>query len=135
MTTLGGRNWAVPFDAAPQVFYYRKDFFTEHGITPPTTWDGFREAAKQVRKAGPRTRDAAHLLPDGAVLKSGVSWRHLLYTLLHFPVGRVHVLRRDHVLDVRAGGADVPAVALALPGCSRGRTASSCTGTAPTRST
>lgn len=74
MTTLGGRNWAVPFDAAPQIFYYRKDFFTEHGITPPTTWDGFRDAAEQVRKAEPKTRIAT-FFPDDPTFFQAMAWQ------------------------------------------------------------
>ncbi|MFJ7527185.1 ABC transporter substrate-binding protein [Streptomyces griseus] len=74
MTTLGGKNWAVPFDAAPQVFYYRKDFFTEHSIEPPTTWDDFRDAAERVKKASPRTRIAT-FFPDDPTFFQAMAWQ------------------------------------------------------------
>ncbi len=74
MTTLGGKNWAVPFDAAPQVFYYRKDFFTEHHIAPPKTWDDFRTAATEVRKAAPKTRIAT-FFPDDPTFFQALAWQ------------------------------------------------------------
>ncbi|TYR60777.1 ABC transporter substrate-binding protein [Streptomyces parvus] len=74
MTTLGGRNWAVPFDAAPQIFYYRKDFFAEHSIEPPATWDDFRDAAERVKKAAPRTRIAT-FFPDDPTFFQAMVWQ------------------------------------------------------------
>lgn len=74
MTTLGGKNWAVPFDAAPQVFYYRKDFFTEHHIAPPKTWDDFRTAAADVKKAAPKTRIAT-FFPDDPTFFQALAWQ------------------------------------------------------------
>ncbi|WP_371630309.1 sugar ABC transporter substrate-binding protein [Streptomyces sp. NBC_00341] len=74
MTTLGGKNWAVPFDAAPQVFYYRKDFFTEHHIALPKTWDDFRTAAADVKKAAPKTRIAT-FFPDDPTFFQALAWQ------------------------------------------------------------
>ena len=70
----------------------------------------------------------------GAVLKSGVSWRHLLYAVLHMPWAVFAFARRGDVLVVRLGGVHVPAVALGLPRVRAGTTASSCTATRRTRS-
>ena len=42
----------------------------------------------------------------GAVLKSGVSWRHLLYALLHFPWAVFSFVVVGRLLDVRLGAAD-----------------------------
>ncbi|MFF3172958.1 ABC transporter substrate-binding protein [Streptomyces sp. NPDC057900] len=74
MTTLGGKNWAVPFDAAPQVFYYRKDFFTEHHIALPKTWDDFKAAAADVKKAAPKTRIAT-FFPDDPTFFQALAWQ------------------------------------------------------------
>ncbi|MFD7418772.1 ABC transporter substrate-binding protein, partial [Kitasatospora purpeofusca] len=74
MTTLGGKNWAVPFDAAPQIFYYRKDFFTEHSIEPPATWDDFRDAAERVKEVSPRTRIAT-FFPDDPTFFQAMAWQ------------------------------------------------------------
>lgn len=74
LTTMGGRNWAVPFDASPQVFYYRKDFFEKHDIAPPRTWDEFRTAAAQVRKAEPKTRIGT-FFPDDPTFFQAMAWQ------------------------------------------------------------
>jgi len=41
--------YAIPQDAGPMMFYYRADLFDEYGLTVPTTWDGFAEAARELR--------------------------------------------------------------------------------------
>ncbi|GCD36875.1 sugar ABC transporter substrate-binding protein [Streptomyces chrestomyceticus JCM 4735] len=74
LTTLGGRNWAVPFDAAPQVYYYRKDFFTRHKIEVPRTWDAFRAAAAAVKKADPKARIGT-FFPDDPTTFEAMAWQ------------------------------------------------------------
>ncbi|MFF5425967.1 MULTISPECIES: ABC transporter substrate-binding protein [unclassified Streptomyces] len=74
LTTLGGRTWAVPFDAAPQAFYYRKDLFDRYKIPVPTTWDAFRKAAEQVRKADPEARIAT-FFPDDPTTFEAMAWQ------------------------------------------------------------
>jgi multiple sugar transport system substrate-binding protein len=74
LTTMGGRNWAVPSDASPQIFYYRKDFFTKHHIALPTTWAQFRTAAQQVKKAAPDTRIAT-FFPDDPTFFQTMAWQ------------------------------------------------------------
>lgn len=74
LTTLGGRNWAIPFDASPQVFYYRKDFFEKHDIAPPKTWDEFRTAAERIKKAEPKTRIAT-FFPDDPTFFQAMAWQ------------------------------------------------------------
>ena len=48
----------------------------------------------------------------GAVLKSGVSWRHLLYSLLHFPWALFAFVFSVTFWTVRLEPADLPAVAV-----------------------
>ncbi|MFG2330487.1 ABC transporter substrate-binding protein [Streptomyces sp. NPDC048604] len=74
LTTLGGRTWAVPFDAAPQAFYYRKDLFTKYGVQVPTTWDAFKSAAEKVRKADPKARIAT-FFPDDPTTFEAMAWQ------------------------------------------------------------
>ncbi|MFG2889935.1 ABC transporter substrate-binding protein [Streptomyces sp. NPDC048248] len=74
LTTLGGKNWAVPFDAAPQTYYYRKDFFTEHKIKVPRTWDDFRTAAAAVKKADPTARIGT-FFPDDPTTFEAMVWQ------------------------------------------------------------
>ncbi|MFE5739263.1 ABC transporter substrate-binding protein [Streptomyces celluloflavus] len=74
LTTLGGKNWAVPFDAAPQTYYYRKDFFTQHKIEVPKTWDEFRTAAAAVKKADPKARIGT-FFPDDPTTFEAMVWQ------------------------------------------------------------
>ncbi|MGW4778158.1 ABC transporter substrate-binding protein [Streptomyces filamentosus] len=74
LTTLGGKTWAVPFDAAPQVFYYRKDLFEKHKIQVPTTWAAFEKAAEQVKKADAKARIAT-FFPDDPTTFEAMVWQ------------------------------------------------------------
>ncbi|MCA1222468.1 ABC transporter substrate-binding protein [Streptomyces sp. 8L] len=74
LTTMGGKNWAVPSDASPQIFYYRKDFFTKHHIALPKTWAQFRTAAAEVKKAAPGTRIAT-FFPDDPTFFQTLAWQ------------------------------------------------------------
>lgn len=50
LVTFADEMYAMPFDQAPLVMYYRQDLLEAAGITDvPTTWDEFREAAQKVR--------------------------------------------------------------------------------------
>jgi multiple sugar transport system substrate-binding protein len=74
LTTLGGATWALPLDAAPQAFYYRKDLFDKAGITAPKTWDDFRTAAQKLKQADPNTRIAT-FFPDDPSTFEAMSWQ------------------------------------------------------------
>ncbi|MCX5204771.1 sugar ABC transporter substrate-binding protein [Streptomyces sp. NBC_00237] len=74
LTTLGGKNWAVPFDAAPQAFYYRKDLFTKYGVDVPKTWDEFRAAAEKVKKADAKARIGT-FFPDDPTTFQAMAWQ------------------------------------------------------------
>ncbi|MGP9019122.1 ABC transporter substrate-binding protein [Streptomyces sp. BR1] len=74
LTTLGGKSWAVPFDAAPQTYYYRKDFFTKNNIQVPKTWAEFRTAAEQAKKADPKARIAT-FMPDDPTTFEAMAWQ------------------------------------------------------------
>ena len=74
LTTLGGKNWAVPFDAAPQTYYYRKDFFAKHKIEVPHTWDDFRTAAEEVKKADSGARIGT-FFPDDPTTFEAMVWQ------------------------------------------------------------
>ncbi|MGW0363833.1 ABC transporter substrate-binding protein [Streptomyces sp. NPDC002990] len=56
LVTLGGKQWAAPFDVAPQMLYYRKDLFEQRKIAVPKTWAEFRTAAEEIKKADPGAR-------------------------------------------------------------------------------
>ncbi|MGW0560364.1 ABC transporter substrate-binding protein [Streptomyces sp. NPDC003016] len=74
LTTLGGKNWAVPFDASPQVFYYRKDLFGKYGVEVPKTWGEFREAAEKVKKADRKARIGT-FFPDDPTTFQAMAWQ------------------------------------------------------------
>ncbi|MEU4064505.1 sugar ABC transporter substrate-binding protein [Streptomyces wedmorensis] len=74
LTTLGGKSWAVPFDAAPQAFFYRKDLFARYKVAVPATWDEFRKAAEQVRKADAKARIAT-FFPDDPTTFEAMAWQ------------------------------------------------------------
>lgn len=69
----------------------------------------------------------------GAVLKSGVSWRHLLYTLLHFPWATFTFVVAITFWTYGLAALTYPLWFWLFP-VFGGRAVSSCTGTAPTRS-
>ena len=79
MTTLGGKTWALPLDAAPQVFFYRKDIFEKAGVTVPKTWDEYRTAAQKLKAGNPDTRIGTFFPDDASPLEafmwqSGAKW-------------------------------------------------------------
>ncbi|WP_329614404.1 sugar ABC transporter substrate-binding protein [Streptomyces brevispora] len=74
LTTLGGKNWAVPFDASPQSFYYRKDLFKKYGVEVPQTWDDFRKAAEKVKKADKKARIGT-FFPDDPTTFQAMAWQ------------------------------------------------------------
>lgn len=74
LTTLGGATWALPLDASPQAFYYRKDLFDKAGLTPPKTWQEFRTAAQKLKQAQPDARIAT-FFPDDPVTLEAMAWQ------------------------------------------------------------
>ncbi|UYG17790.1 extracellular solute-binding protein [Brachybacterium huguangmaarense] len=50
---IGDSVWAIPQDTGPAaMFYNRQVLEDELGLTPPETWDEFRELAQHVKDAG-----------------------------------------------------------------------------------
>lgn len=74
LVELGGKTWSVPMDAAPQVFFYRKDLFEKNKIEIPKTWDDFKAAAEKVKKADDKARIATFFPDDPSVL-AALSWQ------------------------------------------------------------
>jgi multiple sugar transport system substrate-binding protein len=74
LVTFGGRTWTVPYDAAPQLYYYRTDLFKKYGIEVPKTWDEFKTAAEKVKKKDKNVRLASMPKSDPALL-AALSWQ------------------------------------------------------------
>ena len=60
----GGVINAMPQDTGPMAMLYRKDIFDKQGITPPTTWAEFADAAEKIHAADPNVL-AARCRPHG----------------------------------------------------------------------
>ncbi|MFC9294498.1 ABC transporter substrate-binding protein [Streptomyces sp. NPDC057011] len=73
LVTFGGKTWSVPFDATPQVYFYRKDLFEKYGVGVPTTWDEYRAAAEKIKAADPAVRIGS--FPTDAPLQAALSWQ------------------------------------------------------------
>lgn len=52
-STFGDAIYAVPQASGPMGLFYREDIFAELGITPPTTWEEYAEAARVVHASDP----------------------------------------------------------------------------------
>ncbi|HEY4020291.1 MAG TPA: extracellular solute-binding protein, partial [Pseudonocardiaceae bacterium] len=74
LTTLGGQNWGLPLDADPQVFFYRKDIFTQYQNPEPTTWAELRTAAQQLKAADPSTRLGSFFTDDPSTFDA-MAWQ------------------------------------------------------------
>ncbi|MGW0996801.1 ABC transporter substrate-binding protein [Streptomyces sp. NPDC002520] len=74
LVTFGGSTWTVPYDVAPQLFYYRTDLFKKYGITVPKTWDEFRTAAEKVKKKDKHVRLASFPKSDASQL-AALAWQ------------------------------------------------------------
>lgn len=75
LTSFGDSMYAMPFDQAPLVMYYRQDLLEAAGVTePPKTWDEFREAAEKVHQNDPSQYLVSYNPNEPAVLAS-LSWQ------------------------------------------------------------
>jgi multiple sugar transport system substrate-binding protein len=77
--TFDGRVYAVPIDIEPQILFYRRDLFEQHGIAVPRTWAEFEQAARDLKAAAPDVRlstffssSAPHLA--GLSMQTGGRW-------------------------------------------------------------
>ena len=64
---------AMPWDSGPMAMLYRKDIFDKHGITPPTTWAEFADAAKKLHAADPNVFLTDALFSNGGWV-NGLLW-------------------------------------------------------------
>ena len=51
---MNGQTWGVPIVTFPIVFWYRADWFNEAGLSVPTTWDEWFDAAYQLTDGNDR---------------------------------------------------------------------------------
>jgi multiple sugar transport system substrate-binding protein len=69
----GDQIVGLPEDASPMALLYNKRVFDQFGITVPTTWDEYVEAAKKIHAADPNT----YLTSDGGdgLFASSMIWQ------------------------------------------------------------
>ena len=50
--SVGQGIYGAPVDGGPMGMIYRKDIFEQYGLTPPTTWAEYEQAAQTLKDAG-----------------------------------------------------------------------------------
>jgi multiple sugar transport system substrate-binding protein len=74
MARLHGRDYAVPWSAAPQVQFFRRDLLAAGGFdTPPLTWAEWRQMGRDLKRRR----------PDDFVFLTLLNWPDTLFTLLY----------------------------------------------------
>jgi multiple sugar transport system substrate-binding protein len=74
MARLRGRDYAVPWSAAPQVQYYRRDLLAAVGLQePPPDWNGWRQMGRDLKRRR----------PDDFVFLTLLNWPDTLVTMLY----------------------------------------------------
>jgi len=85
MARLHGRNYGVPWSAAPQVQFYRRDLLATIGLdTPPLDWESWRRMGRDLKRKR----------PDDFVVLTLLNWPDMLFTLL-YQSGAVLLRDRD----------------------------------------
>lgn len=74
VTGANGEVWAIPQDTGPMGMLYREDIFTAHGISVPTTWDEFADAARKLHAADPDVY-LTNLAANEAAAWHGLLWQ------------------------------------------------------------
>jgi multiple sugar transport system substrate-binding protein len=78
-TRFDGKVYGVPQDIAPLMLFYRTDVFQKYGLTVPTTWDQYAQAAKTLHQKAPSVHLTNFDAQDpgwftGLVQQAGADW-------------------------------------------------------------
>ncbi|RII15951.1 putative arabinose-binding protein precursor [Streptomyces sp. YIM 130001] len=75
---LDDRVYGIPLDLGPMLLAYRTDILESHRIEVPTTWDEFREAARQLKRQSgihlTSFHPNAYNVLAGHTMQSGGQW-------------------------------------------------------------
>ncbi|WP_426989195.1 ABC transporter substrate-binding protein [Pseudarthrobacter sp. Y6] len=71
---FGDKTYALPYDAAPMIMWYRKDMLDKAGVSIPKTWDEFEAAGKKLKAADP-SAFLASFNPNDPALTAALSWQ------------------------------------------------------------
>jgi multiple sugar transport system substrate-binding protein len=72
-----GKMYGVPTSSAPNFTIYRTDIFRKYGLKPPTTWDEFIAAGKELKKHGIKITNYAGEDPstlEVLAMQAGAHW-------------------------------------------------------------
>ena len=71
---FGDSVYGLPYDAAPQILWLRKDLLEEAGAAVPTTWAEFEEAGKKLKAVNPE-RYLASFNPNEVPITAALAWQ------------------------------------------------------------
>ncbi|MGP0222047.1 MULTISPECIES: ABC transporter substrate-binding protein [unclassified Paenarthrobacter] len=74
LVQLGDQTYALPYDAAPMIMWYRKDMLDKAGVGVPSTWEEFEEAGRKIKAVAPEAH-LASFNPNEATLTAALSWQ------------------------------------------------------------
>ncbi|PRB37031.1 ABC transporter substrate-binding protein [Arthrobacter sp. MYb23] len=74
LVQFGDATYALPYDAAPMIMWYRKDMLDKAGVGVPKTWQDFEEAGKKLKAVAPEAH-LASFNPNEAALTAALSWQ------------------------------------------------------------
>ena len=74
LVQFGEETYALPYDAAPMIMWYRKDMLDKAGVGVPKTWDEFEEAGRKLKAVAPEAH-LASFNPNEAALTAALSWQ------------------------------------------------------------
>ena len=74
LVTFNDATYAMPYDAAPLVTYYRQDVLDAAGVDVPKTWDEFEAAARAVRASNPSAYIAS-FNPNEPSVVAALAWQ------------------------------------------------------------
>ncbi|BCW63013.1 sugar ABC transporter substrate-binding protein [Arthrobacter sp. TS-15] len=75
LVQLGGKTWALPYDAPPMLMWYREDLLAGAGSSVPQTWKEFEAAGKAVQAKYPGTY-LASFNPNEPTWFAGLAWQN-----------------------------------------------------------
>ena len=50
-----GKMYTMPFSKSTEVLYYNKEFFAEHNLKVPTTWEEMEDVCKKIKEIDPKS--------------------------------------------------------------------------------
>ncbi|MEQ4564576.1 sugar ABC transporter substrate-binding protein [Paenarthrobacter sp. CAP02] len=68
------KTYALPYDAAPMIMWYRKDMLEKAGVGVPKTWEEFEAAGQKIKAVAPEAH-LASFNPNEAALTAALSWQ------------------------------------------------------------